>query len=76
MAKTPDYKLNEDFSFGPMNDQRTLPAGSFVRPVEDRYVPKHLLDDKTQAHNPKLDWWCYSRYGFLSIPRNKIFRCD
>lgn len=70
MIKTPNYVLQEDHSFNQgTQDVRTLPAGTFVRPIEFRYLPRHITD-KNQEYERSV--YCYTRYGIISIPRHKI----
>lgn len=73
---TPNYVLTESYSYsaGSSNhDSKTLAAGSFVRPIDPRYVPKHVLD------NPKYVWFnkntevfVYCKYGIIVVPLNII----
>lgn len=69
--KTPNYVLTQDFVaiFG-VQDQKILPAGSFVKPVEFTYVPKHVIEGPYgKSFNKRTDVFCYTRIGFISIPR-------
>lgn len=73
---TPDYVLKEEyrFSVGPQ-DVRVLPAGTFVRPIELYYVPKHVVDNPDYRHfNKHEEVFCYTRYGIIPIPRKHIRR--
>lgn len=71
--KTPDYILTEDFNhyMGP-HDSRKLPAGSFVRPIEFRWLPKHIQESPdgiwNKFHSDKI--YCYTHYGIILIPKN------
>lgn len=74
-VRTPNYVLSEAhvYSTGPM-DTRTLPAGTFVRPIELTYVPKHVTEDpQNRWFDKEKDVYCYCHYGILAIPR-KIIR--
>lgn len=51
-------------------DTKTLPAGTFVRPIDLSYIPEHILEDKRWIpHNNLKDVFCYTKYGILPIPR-------
>lgn len=69
MSRTPNYVLTEDHNFGPFGDQKTLEVGSFVRPIEYIYVPKHCLEKG--VHNRAFSY-CYTRYGIILIPNALI----
>ena len=66
--RTPDFVLNEDFFFGPSNDQKVIPAGSFVRPIEFKYVPKETIS-RAGFFSKADSQFCYTRYGILIIPK-------
>lgn len=73
---TPDYVMTEDFDYMTDSwDKKIIPAGAFVRPIDQYYVPKHVRN--TMA-NKNFDWetetFCYTpRDGIIAIP-NKMFR--
>ena len=70
--KTPNYVLDEDFSipYG-HHDVKVLPAGTFVRPIETCYVPKHIKDEN-KWFNEKTDCYCYTRIGIIVIPKKYV----
>lgn len=70
--RTPNYVLSEAHyhHVGPM-DARTLPAGTFVRPIELCYVPKHVTEANREFDKEK-EVYCYCRYGILPIPKSII----
>lgn len=72
-VRTPNYQLSEDYTYfvGAM-DTRTLPQGTFVRPIELTYVPKHITEGN-KIFSKDTEVYCYTRYGILAIPR-KIIR--
>lgn len=76
MSRTPNYRLNTDFSYSASPgmwanmDQKVIPAGSYVRPLELTYVPKHVVEDKRwEFFNKDLDVFCYTKNGIIPIPR-------
>lgn len=74
-GRTPNYILTEEhtYSLG-VSDYRTLEAGTFVRPIELHYVPKHITEDRSHREfNKETQIYCYCRYGIVAIPR-KIIR--
>lgn len=71
--RTPNHALKEDYHFGPLNDKRTLPRGSYVKVIEDRNLPKHILDSSDYKWlDPSLKAWCYTRYGIVAVDRNLL----
>ncbi len=74
--KTPDYVLCEDIDLLDDNwDKKVVPAGTFVKPVHENYVPAHVKDRKINMwFNSELDEYCYSSFGFLIVPKKLIRR--
>lgn len=75
--KTPDYILKEEYSYpsgkGASHDLKVLKAGAFVRPIEQRYVPKHVLEDERwRWFSPKLEVFVYTSQGIVVVPKNII----
>lgn len=76
-VSTPNYMTTEsivvgDNKFGSVIT--LLPANSFVRPIELRWVPKHILEDhKWRFFNKELEVFCYTYYGIIALPK-KIIR--
>lgn len=73
--KTPDYIITEEHThrIGPL-DERILPKGSFVRPIQYCYLPAHVKND-SQWKDINLDThvFCYTHFGIIAIER-KILR--
>lgn len=73
-GRTPNYTLGGPFkhSKGP-HDEITLPIGSFVRPLDISYVPKHVLEDPEWRYfNKDLEMFCYTSKGIFVIPKYLI----
>ena len=75
--KTPNYILKEELKYpserGAMHDLKTLPAGSFVRPIQPQYIPKHVLEDERwRWFTPSTDTFAYTSQGIVMIPKNII----
>lgn len=71
---TPNFVLMSPLTIsrGPY-DNKTLPAGTFVRPIEYQYVPKHIQDaDWNRFFDQTTDIFCYTRVGIVAVPRNII----
>lgn len=80
--RTPNYVLSEEHTYwvsrsGTMsgihwtpNSVATLPKGTFARPIELCYVPKHVRDENSQGFDPATDVFCYTNRGIIKIPRN------
>lgn len=75
-TRTPNYRINEDFSFytpGSFGDSKMLPEGSYVRPIELSYVPKHVLEDKRWAlFNKDKDMFVYCKLGIVCVPKRIV----
>lgn len=71
-TSTPDYVLTEDHNVTYNSTEgKILLAGSFVRPIEIQYVPKHITDSAFgRWFNKNTEIYCYTRYGIVPIPRN------
>lgn len=69
------YMLNESFPFeSPTTKQTiTLPPGTFVKPIEDVYLPKHVKESLDyKYHDPKEVVFCYCSLGIIPIPKKII----
>jgi hypothetical protein len=76
MMPTPNYVLTEEHavSSGPY-DTKTLPAGSFVRPIDPVYLPRHITEsDEYKYFSPERQIYCYTRIGIVAIPKYKVRR--
>ncbi len=71
MAKTPNYITTQEITldFGPQ-DRRIIPAGSSVRPVEETYLPAHVMEKWKSVPAGKV--FVYCRYGFWPVLRDQI----
>lgn len=71
---TPNYVLTEDLTLYTTSQKSTvLPVGSFVRPIELCYVPKHVLDSTMGRTFSKLTQvFCYTYFGIVPINWNLI----
>ena len=69
-VRVPDYVLIEAVQ---ITLDMTLEAGTFVKPILPRYLPKHCLEDKRWSYIDKdKSTWCYTYYGIIPIPTDKI----
>jgi hypothetical protein len=72
--RTPNFVTNEpiDINYGKY-DTKVIPVGSFVRPIEYQYVPKHILDDKRwERFDKETEIFVFTRYGFVPVKRTSI----
>ena len=54
-------------------EKKELPAGAFVKPIEYKWVPKHILDcDMGRWFNKDIQTFCYTHYGIVVIPNEMI----
>lgn len=72
-VKTANYMLKESviIHYGP-HDQKVIPAGSFVSPVELKYVPKHVIAQYPSWAMGKDDVYIYTKFGFTYCNKNKL----
>lgn len=71
-GRAPHYGITEEYPIS-VNAQtrKVLPAGSFVRPINIEYVPKHILKENPDL-NQKIWVFCYTHYGIVPIPREIV----
>lgn len=72
---TPNFVLSRNVSVTGENFQNNidLSAGTFVRPIDPVYVPKHILDaPMNRWFNEKTEFYCYTPKGILIIPKDAI----
>lgn len=73
MAKVPEFITTEDYKFGPLNDERVLPKGSFIKPIDVYYLPKHCYNyPTTMYYNKDRDVFIYCRFGIITIPKKLV----
>ena len=65
----------EPHAFGSgLAETKELPAGSFVKPIERRYLPAHVLADprwRLMVDNDDFVF-CYTNFGIVPILRTKV----
>ncbi len=72
-GRSKNFQIKEDFKFGPYNDERTLSAWSYVRPISLDYVPRHVKDaDINKSFDKTKETYAFCRYGTIRIPLNII----
>jgi len=70
--KLPEYRLREDHMIlTDMWDIKTVPKGSFVKPLSLNWVPKHVLE-KHPFFDPNNEIFVYCKFGIVSVYKNKI----
>jgi hypothetical protein len=72
--KLQEYVTDKEFTIdqGRFKGQ-VLPAHSFVKPIEDRWVPaevKKSIIRYNWAQNPEIYVYCF--YGIISIPKKLV----
>lgn len=69
----PDYCLIGPHSFGNPYDQKTLEPGTFVKPIQRKYLPQHILEDERWRWvDHDITVFCYCSAGIIPIPRDLI----
>lgn len=71
--RTPNYVINCDMTISTdmIGIQKVLPAGSFVRPIERTYVPKHVLVKYKDSSSEYYEF-CYCYYGIIPVPKSYL----
>lgn len=73
-----DYMTSEDcYIIKPdattIDQMITLPAGTFVKPIEPYYLPDHIKNsDDYASFSPKTQVYVYCHYGIVAIPRRVL----
>lgn len=71
-AKTPNYVMDKQFvhSLG-KGDEITIPAGSFIQPLEFRYVPSHIKEEYSWV-DKNHEQFCFTKWGIIPIPKRLL----
>jgi hypothetical protein len=71
---TPNYVLTEELSMADgRGGHKVLPSGSFIRPIDKKYLPKHVLeDDKFKGYNIDSYEFCYSSAGIILVHKSQL----
>ena len=73
--KIADYMVTEDWNIWiDYNKSMTVHKGWFVKPIELRYLPKHIKDnDSWKRYMDASEYvFCYCSIGILPLPRRII----
>lgn len=76
---TPDYCLIEDVQVAEAGgwETKTLKAGTFVRPIDYYYVPKHIKEAvENRWFIANLEVFCFTPLGIKLIDKNKFRRVN
>lgn len=75
-SRTPNFAITEDYQVRASSsgwEMITIPANSYLRPIELVYVPEHVQNDSRWVHfNPKLEVFCFCKKGMFPIPRRLL----
>lgn len=71
---TPDYVLVSEHRYKSGSAEAAiLPEGTFVRPIDLKYVPKHVVEaDLWRYFNSDKEVFCYTRLGIIAIPKELL----
>lgn len=72
---TPDHITTEETSIyiGGGRDPIVIPKGSFVRPIEYKWLPKHVQDDpKWATYSLDRFVFVYTKHGIVPIDKLSI----
>lgn len=66
--RTPNWRLNHSWvGKRDHSDVQELPVGSYVRPIEECYVPEHVKEANKYFHR-STETYCYTKFGIATIP--------
>ncbi len=70
--RTPNWRVVEDIqvSIG-RHEYKTIPAESYVRPIELGYVPQHVID-KWPGFDKANQKFVYCKLGIVPVPINLL----
>lgn len=72
IPRTPNYRLKEEVVISiDKYDSRVLPSGSFVRPIDLRYVPEHVIE-RNKGFNKDYHVFVYCRWGVFPVPKSAL----
>lgn len=75
--KTPNYMLSEAIEFYYNSKSVKLEPGTFIRPIEKSYLPKHVFsDERWKGYRMEKYTFCYTRLGIIPIETAKIRQVD
>lgn len=75
--KIQEYLLKNDYTYYTyytnQRHSKTIKAGTFLKPIDIRWVPKHIKEAKENRYfNDKKQIFCYCHYGIIAIDRDNI----
>lgn len=73
---TPNFMTREEHKiYGNMLSEKILPKGSFVRPIEPKYLPSHITETGTfKWFNPDKEVFVYCAFGIICIPSELLIQ--
>jgi hypothetical protein len=70
--RTPNYVTNEVIRISNgRQDEKIIPIGAFVRPIEWQYVPVHIKE-KWPEFKKDTEIFVYTRFGIVPVNRTSI----
>lgn len=67
--KTPNYVLVSELIVSiDFRSSKVLPEGSFVRPIDPRWIPKHIAE-MYPGFDKVNQVFAYTHYGIVVIPK-------
>lgn len=73
-GRSPEFVLSDTQTVGSAQDAKILPIGTFVKPIERHYLPKHVLEDYRWRYetNDERYVFCYTQHGIVPILKEKV----
>lgn len=75
-VKVPTYMTVEEYEISngsyimSASQSKVLPAGAFVKPIHDSYLPRHIKDSDEYMRSKLTDKnvFCYCFFGIVLLP--------
>lgn len=68
-VSTPNYVLAENVTVSKYSKVIVLEAGTFVRPIEAKYLPAHI---EIKFFNPDTETFAFTSHGIVKLPWSAI----
>lgn len=63
-----EYILDKDHVTISRGDTITIPKGSHVVPIDERWVPKEILEQRN-IFNATSEIFIYTKFGIVAVPK-------
>lgn len=72
-GRSPNFILSMPLQITHRGSSVTLPYGTFIRPINDEYVPRHVFDKpENKWYNSETHLFAYTWFGIIQIPKDAV----